>query len=275
MKLRFTLIELLVVVAIIAILASLLLPGLQSAREKGRRVVCANQERQLVVATVLYAGDMDGLLPSKNGCGALYLLASTQGSVRELYWQDYCHDLRFFRCPSLRGNASWMGNFPAYFNAGYLGYCWDGYSTYLLAGASNPFLGGKSGYYWVNINTLPGDYVLVRDGVVDEDNGYRNFLEMNYAAHHRGAMPDGANVAFADGGVRWRPFRPVDGGTPSASLMDEHFYGPYWDQYLVKDALVVKDDNEYSFVANVARSFFWAQGVRGDSPCRGRVSVNP
>src|SRR5688572_1984025 len=63
----FTLIELVVVIAIIAILAAMLLPALGTAKEHGRKSACFNNNRQIILACLIYADNQNGRLP----CGSM------------------------------------------------------------------------------------------------------------------------------------------------------------------------------------------------------------
>src|SRR5664279_2720342 len=72
----FTLVELLTAVAVIAILASLLLPALTSARSKGYAISCLSNERQLMLATLVYVTEFNDSLPYNLGVAEIKQLGA-------------------------------------------------------------------------------------------------------------------------------------------------------------------------------------------------------
>ena len=86
----FTLVELLVVVAIIATIMSIALPSLNRAQKQGEQVACLANQRQLIIAWVMYTHDNDDVI-----CSRLSKLDDLLENVEEV-----------FTCPTLEGVGS-------------------------------------------------------------------------------------------------------------------------------------------------------------------------
>ncbi len=81
----FTLVELLVVIAIIGILAGLILPALAGTREEARGVVCLNNTKHLMLASLLYVDDHQNRFPYNVGSNAGSGVAAVQTNIN---WVD-------------------------------------------------------------------------------------------------------------------------------------------------------------------------------------------
>jgi prepilin-type N-terminal cleavage/methylation domain-containing protein len=210
----FTLIELLITIAIIAILAAMLLPALNTARSTARRIACLSNLAQQGVAYMSYANDNNDEMPFRtnthsdtvgqsrylNAIDELYAYCGTGLKAREAWrcsefrttqtGDNYYNEIR----KTGGGYASWL---PVY-----------EYDTRRFK-LGDPRVNGT---YQRKLRTLSGGYMvgnrlqfLTGSAILSSDI-YRTGVIAYYAPiRHTGGsgLPKGANNLYSDGSCKW------------------------------------------------------------------------
>jgi prepilin-type N-terminal cleavage/methylation domain-containing protein/prepilin-type processing-associated H-X9-DG protein len=106
----FTLIELLIVIAIIGVLAAMLLPALNKARDMAKRVKCQSNFKQIALCCFGYANDYANYVPrTANAKSYWRLLMAPYANITAANETSSALGSGIFRCPSwtLKGIESW------------------------------------------------------------------------------------------------------------------------------------------------------------------------
>lgn len=232
-KKAFTLIELLVVISIIALLAAILFPVFQRARESARRSSCQSNQKQIGIGIMQYVQDYDDRVPLVSVAGPPNAATPWDTSMGPYGWADslqpYLQSVQIYECPSDKyphqkvsapNAASYTDYFynsqmcesaPTLLNRGkHLAQLTTASNTILLGewtGAPYGYSrlnwpGGNLAYVGLNhtqwIPFVGTSTTLTEIGPVNYSNCQRHF--------------EGSNYLFADGHVKW-----IQGDTPNST----------------------------------------------------------
>lgn len=255
----FTLIEILVVMAIIIILASILFPIFARARENARRSSCQSNLKQIGLGILQYTQDYDEWYPPafdgtftpkvynpQNTPGMPGQIYANGGGIDRISWMDmifpYVKNVQIFQCPSqptpdrpydskhvFRYRASSYG-----YNGAISGYDADHFGR-----------GGGNRNIAIRLSMVrrPAEVAMV----VDLLHSYNTENIAYYIAlTPEGNNPDvsphfnGANIAYADGHVKWMKTSVMVGpyvdsanwnsSSPADSL--SRYANPIWNPFL-------------------------------------------
>lgn len=207
----FTIVELLSVVTILTLLVTLLVPSMMRAKELSRRAVCGANLRHCGVAIFSYCTQSGGQMPYDTAAPntSIYWLWDMTRNVRDrLVNHDFHRGIAY--CPSnpVQNTLELWEFKPTYIVTGYfflMKHC-EGMPPLLeYAGERNPatYLEGK-----YLEGRADSSVVLASDATLYQNGDYTAvkgaWQGLHQSNHLYKAQPEGGNILYLDGHVRWR-----------------------------------------------------------------------